>query len=342
MTCSECEEGTGVCSFCVLEELSKDDQIPDSMCCENPNFVTEEFTVCTNCGITEPDHVIDMSAEYTNYKQECGGLSVNNTRCSKTTDDLKEYSLSTSISGNNNKSNRMNKMNNYNTFTHKQKVISDLYQLFSNLEEYGISRGVVNHAITLFLKLTGHDDPKNKSKRNIFKGAPRRAMIAICLDSAYQEFNSDRFTHQICQMIGVPVKKFYKMIPRYNEIMNLSQPEKYIKTDDTPNLVRNYCNELRLPYKIQNLILLILDSAINLRVFKQDKKQIKPKSIILGVIYTVMIQFEKKQIYFNIHKKLGITESTLKAAKRVFEENQDLIYSDVKKKLIMNIYRRAK
>lgn len=273
------------------------------MCCDTPNLIEDILLVCTNCGFTF-NAIINTNSEVINYKSEQTITNnQSNQRCSKTQNGFQEYALGTNVG-----------VKNKSVLTQRQKVVLELNNHYSKFEQFGANENIINNAIDTFLKLSGHDSYQKKS-RHIFKGKRRLAMIAICLDYSFQKFDCERLVADICKVFDFTKRVYFKEVERFNYICKTIQLPLYEIRCDTDQMIFNYINHLQLPREILKFTILLYKSVIDLKIIKD----LKPKSIICGVIYCILIAFGKVQRALEIPIVLDITKSTLDNFKKTFD-----------------------
>jgi len=285
-------------------------------CCTQPLIIEDRFVVCQNCGMTF-DCIINTESEVIAYKSELTlTQNTSNQRCSKSENNFQEYSIGATFQS-------QNSHHKYQLLTQRQKVVTELLSYYNQFEEYGINENIVNHAVDMFLKLSGHDYNQKKT-RNIFKGKRRLAMIAICLDYAYQKFDCERLIVDICNVFKFSTRVYFKEVERFNAICKQRNLPLYETRCDSDQIIFNYINHLKLPRKILKLSILLYKSTTKLKLFQSTT--IKPKSMICGLLYCILLEFNRQDIAEKIPEKLHITKNTLDKFKKTFDLNKQSIY----------------
>lgn len=299
----------------MLNNVSQNQNIY-KQCCTFQKLIEDQYIVCVNCGQTF-DNIINTDSEVMNYKNEQTIISKkSNQRCSKTQDNFQEYSLGTIFD-----SHTVHK--NVSVLNQRQKVILELMRYYNQFEKYGANENIINNAVDTFLKLSGHDSYQKKS-RHIFKGTRRVAMIAICLDYAFQKFDCERLVSDICKVFGFSTRVYFKEVERFNFICKTISLPLYEIRCDTDQIIFNYINHLNLPRKILKLTIILYKSTVKLKLFKNIS--IKPKSMICGLLYCIMIELNQFEIAEKIPIKLQITKNTLEKFKKTFQLHKQSIY----------------
>lgn len=324
-------------------------------CCEFPKLEEHDYLICVNCGKIK-DKFICTDKEYQNYKKSNGESNNDKTRCTSSTNDLQEYNLGTIIKNGNLKLMKNHNKSKNNIQTHRQKVIQDTFNMYSNTANSSVEKIIVNLAVEIFVNICNiKKDSKRKEKLNIFKGKRRIGMQAVCLWLAYKQNNTDKSPEDISKMFNISEKCFYKELLRY-EVISKEKVSQTKNENSFDNLIRNYSNSLGIPFKIGTLIIEICKTTFELKIIEN----IKPKTLICTVIYFVLLELggnsnEMSHENFNldgdlstllciseIPEKLRITFGTLKKNVVFLFDKKQMIYSVTQKRLINEIFKKSK
>lgn len=303
------------CLYCKCQKDTTTKQ-----CCDNPEIMELEAVICINCGLVHDKLLWDNNVNF-NDKED------NQVRSSYEVAGMQNYGLSTTMKGNQ----RLNRLNKHNYFvSHKQRIVYELYQQISAFEN--IPEKYINQAIQLFVNLTNLDNYHVKdAKRNIFKGQRRKGMIAVCIWLSFDYFQTPRNLEDICKLLEITKKIFYKELGRYNEIMKTSHNSIY--TEDS---IRNgYLNKLNIEYSLGKLIYHVIDI-----VRLQSLIKGKPKTIITSCIFWVLKMYEDNRLV-NLPKVYSISFYTIKNNVEFLECQRDKIFMLLKNKFISNRYNKA-
>ena len=157
-------EGLG-CKNCGNFDYDKIFEIPDvsTTCCSSPEIIEDGELICNNCGVVL-DKNISTGAEYRLFSSD-NGTNLDSVRCSGNTTNHVEHGLSTQIHSSG-KSKIFFRISRYYTQkSYRQKIISELIEVLSHLDQLGIQQNIVDQTISLFLDILGIEKDQNRAGR---------------------------------------------------------------------------------------------------------------------------------------------------------------------------------
>ena len=231
--------------------------------CENNSFVTDYSVgdvICTVCGSIQESHLISDQAEWNNYSED-GCVSKSAARCAPPLDYTNPYETSSHFVPKNlwsfyYDSNGIKRYSNLSrlamrlSYTSKQRAFNEGKYSFEHIQGIlSLTETIINTA-KLFWGII--------LKTDILKrGGNRRGMKACCIFYACLSEKQQRSREEISKAFDfIGSNDFTKGEKIFREIFEKNKDYSWIlyKKSENELMYSRYINELKLPYKLNNLM----------------------------------------------------------------------------------------
>jgi len=319
--------------FSVFDEFLPKEKTQEN-CCDKMDIIEDKVLLCRNCGVIR-DKFVSSDAEYRLFSGD-NGTNLDSVRCSGNTNNHIEYSLGTIIHDSGKKKSFYNRSRYYTQKSYRQKIVFELSQVFNGLVKLGISQNIINNSISLFLDVLGiEENQKNRNNKKVVKGQNRKGLMGVCLHQSYLEIGITRNIDEISKILEISSKK---MNHAYENYIKLKSENLTFQISGISNLemIENYNNQLNLSFKMYKFISIIY-SVIETNGFLITN--MRPKSIILGLFYFVLMEFQNKDGLDKLTSgTIKISKHTLNKVYQMLLLNKRIIFQETKKKLIYKIF----
>lgn len=305
-------------------------------CCDNMNIINDGESVCISCGmVREP--FISTDAEYRLFSGD-NGTNLDSVRCSGNTNNHIEYGLGTIIHESGKKQSYYNRSRYYTQKSYRQKIVSELSDVFNSLTKLGISQNIINNSISLFLDALGiEENQKDRNNKKIVKGKNRKGLMGVCLHQSYLELGITRNIDEISKILEISPKR---MNHAYENYIKLKSDNLTFHISGISNLdmVENYNNQLNLSFKMFKFISIIYTVIESNGLLATN---MRPKSIILGLFYFVLMEFQNKEALNKLTDgTIKVSVHTLNKVYKLLLLNKRIIFQETKKQLILKIFNK--
>jgi len=324
-----------VFDFSVFDQfLPKEPELKD--CCDNMDIIEDKVLLCRNCGMIR-DKFVSSDAEYRLFSGD-NGTNLDSVRCSGNTNNHIEYGLGTIIHESGKKQSYYNRSRYYTQKSYRQKIVSELSDVFNSLTKLGISQNIINNSISLFLDALGiEENQKDRNNKKIVKGKNRKGLMGVCLHQSYLELGITRNIDEISKILEISPKR---MNHAYENYIKLKSDNLTFHISGISNLdmVENYNNQLNLSFKMFKFISIIYTVIESNGLLATN---MRPKSIILGLFYFVLMEFQNKEALNKLTDgTIKVSVHTLNKVYKLLLLNKRIIFQETKKQLILKIFNK--
>lgn len=292
--------------FDLQQQLKSKEIKKKEFCCETHYLIEREgCVVCIGCGKVDDMVILDDKQEY------CEFQDMSHTK----TNPLFPNSNGTFISG----KSKISQMSKWSNMAYEDRVLWEVSNEMKAKMLYHFSDKIINDSIYNFKTLDSKrtDD----GKKEIHRGRIRKGLIAACVYFACEHNKLNKTPEDISKIMDIDTTTFNKCTKIYTEMMNESQQLK-----SSCDFVDNYCNALKLNFKINKVITSICISISKLCILDGSI----PQNITCGVIYFVANEMNINITQKQLSETFSVSENTLNKIYKTINQHKNAIFSDIK------------
>lgn len=273
-------------------------QIPntqDEFCigCNSRNLMMDNSSgsiVCSHCGLVAVDHLIDQTAEWRDYTDDCGVKTTKQRASLYINPMFPVASTATTFTGfaRTPMEQRMKKLLNRSSIPYAEKMLMEVKNLIQ--QSYPeLSESIQNDAIYIY---KGYKSKVNErtGKIPINRAGNRKGIIAACVKKACQRQNiilsdkelAEKFNCNNPSIVSFGNRQLDSHLRRkgikFSPIVNV----------DPKSFISKYCSKLGLPQQITNQVYKVIDTIMSVRSSEQKLVSSKPKSLAAGCLWYVI------------------------------------------------------
>lgn len=264
----------------------KYEQKEKEKCCKDEYLIEDEgYRVCTNCGITESNTVLDSNI----FTFENGE---NNKHLRQFDNHLFPVSsTSTKISGNS----RISKIQNWQSMPYNERVLWEISNELKAILHDQFSPRIINDALILYKKFY--------EVSGIHRGENKRGFIAVCVYISTSQNFANSTPKEISLLLDVDIKVMYRCIQKYSEIMKI--PTNCNRT--SVDFVDRFLTKMNINFKVRKPVVKILQYVEKY----QTLGSYMPQNVCIGTIVFVCKEMKTELNIEIITKEFSISFTTI-------------------------------